>query len=331
MMHSVENSKPLSALFQRNIETITLFNEDGLKVSLVTLGGIMQSVEVPDRSGRYENILMTYPDMQMWEKNPFCLNGIIGPQAGRFEGGLLQLNEQTFFLETNHTGHHLHGEGAGFHRQVWQLESVTSDEHRSTVVMTLQHPHGLSGFPGNMRLKATYSLHEQGYLDIIFEGQSDRLSHLNMTHHNYFNLSGDGKGPIDHHLLTLNAQYYHPLKDNGIPDHTASEVSGTCFDYTVPRPISLAYVSAQGGIDHPFRLEREGDGLVHAASLQDLQSGRRLQVYTNQSHMVVYTQNVSYMQHMGICFETQSFPDAPSLLYPGQTYYHKTRLVFSVE
>ena len=330
MTITVQTHDAMSALVGREVKMIEMKNHSQMAVRVLTLGGILFGIDIPDAAGVSENILMQYDHFEHWRENPFYLNAVIGPSAGRMEDGLLDLGASVHSLDINNSGHCLHGGAAGFHRQIWDLEASREDESVAQVTLSYNHPDGLGGFPGDIAVKVVYTLHVDWQLDIEFFATTDQLSHLNMTHHNYYNLSGNCKRPIDKQSLWLNAKRYFPLSARSIPMESSVSVEQTPFDFTTLKSIDHAYTSEQMGLDHPFDLEAPVMSGASAAVLFDRESGRKMELITKENALVVYTQNVSVQHHMGICFEAQKRPNTVCPLEPHTPFYQKHELIFSV-
>lgn len=316
-----------SELMNQEIDFVTLDNGK-MSVQILNYGCTMIAINVPDKDGNIGNILLNYDDPKSILANPLYLNNTIGPSAGRIENGILNLDEITYELEKNNTTANLHGGNTGFHKQLWEIRERRVEMNYCGVSLFHSHEHMVGGFPGNMEIYAHFKLYEDNRLTIEFKATTDRICHLNMANHNYFNLSGDCGIKLDDHILFINAAAYRPLQESGIPVTVSESVIGTPFDFRVPKKLSEVFVDPLNGLDHPFDLQEKSNLEKPSVILEDLMSGRRLTVNSNQPCVVVYTNNVGYKHHEGICFEMQHYPNVICKLHPDEEFDHFTEYIF---
>lgn len=330
MRIEIERDDVFSDLVGLEVDRITMKNNNGMSVQLLTYGGIMVALNVPDRLGLSENVLVTYDTVDAYLKNPMYLNAIIGPNAGRIQSGELSVKGVDYKLEINNGVSNLHGGSYGFHTKVWKIgQSHVFDD---SCQMTLVHKHKPEhdGFPGTFDVYATFTLDDAQTLKIQYESKLHDVAHLNMTNHNYFNLSGNEKRKIDEQLLFVNSTKYRELDANGVPYSTYVPIKGSYFDFTDEAVISKSYTSAHQGMDHPFDLEIPFVQNQPVIILKDPVSGRCLEMHTNQKSVVIYTTNTPHKNHHGICFEMQYPPNQLNLFEPDETYYSETLYKFSI-
>ena len=329
MRVEIENYERLSELLGERIDKVSLHNHQGMSVEILTYGCLMIGLNVPDASGYAENVVMTYSEAKDYLRNPIYMNVTVGPNAGRMKHGAFNIGNASYQTDINDGISNLHGGAKGFHKRIWTLcnEDIYAD--RCEVTLKLTHEHDEDGFPGNIDVEAKYTLFEDNTLQITFSGMSDRDCHLNMANHNYFNLSGNEKRKIDEHLLFLNAMFYKETDKYGVPVEAKIQLKNSKFDFTQLVPISNAYQAPSKGIDHPFSLEDKLDVLAPDVIYMDPISGRVLEIKTNQPCVVVYTNNLDFKNHGGICFETQMFPNQVNLLEAGIRYFHETTYKFT--
>lgn len=318
----------LSRRLGYEVESITLLAETGASLTALNYGGIIEKIIMPDRKGLLENILLNDDDIQHYCENPYYLNAAIGLSAGRIANGRLDLNGAIYALERNQGVHHLHGGAKGLHHQRWHIDSVEKGTNDASIVFTYNHEHLSDGYPGNIMIKFRITLTEEHHVKLLFEAVTDRMAHLNLTHHGYYNLSGRRSVDIGEQYLFVNASRYYEIDADGIPHKEPSALRDTPFDFHRLVPIAQSYQSSINGIDHPFCLERsvaeQGPDILYG----DETSGRLMQLSTNQNVMVIYTNNGDFKRHRGICFEAQAVPNSIVSLMPGEVYYHETVMVF---
>ncbi|CAL9454021.1 aldose epimerase family protein [Streptomyces sp. enrichment culture] len=294
----------------------------GVRVRVLTYGGIVQSVEVPDREGRAGDVVLGFPDLDGYLAHPEpYLGALVGRYANRIAGGRFPLDGRTYALEPNNGPNTLHGGARGFDRRVWDAAPV---EHG--VRLTRVSPHGEEGFPGRLAVTATYTLLESGALRIAYEAVTDAPTVVNLTNHSYFNLAGSGDA--GGHELRLAASRYTPVDADLIPTGALDDVTGTRFDFREPRKVGSGY-------DHNFVLDKGvTDRPVEVAELYDPASGRVLTVATTEPGLQLYTADhlgEPFTPGDGVALETQHFPDSPNrpefpttVLRPGEVFRSET-------
>ncbi|MER6343879.1 aldose epimerase family protein [Streptomyces sp. NPDC001595] len=302
----------------------------GVRVRILSYGGIVQSVEAPGRDGRTANVVLGFDGLDGYLENPGpYLGALIGRYANRIAGARFELDGLTYALAPNNGPNSLHGGERGFDQRVWQAGPV---EHG--LRLTRVSPHGEEGFPGRLTVAVTYSLDADGALRIRYEAVTDAPTVVNLTNHSYFNLSGGaGSGPAGGHELRIAAGRYTPVDEDLIPTGVA-EVAGTRFDFRKPRVTGSGY-------DHNFVLDK---GVTSAAEevaeLYDPASGRVLTVATTEPGLQLYTADHldgPLSPGAGIALETQHFPDSPNrpefpstVLRPGRTFRSETVYGFAI-
>jgi len=333
------------------VELITLANRTGMTVRVMTYGGIIVSLEVPDRMGTPGDVVLGYDSLAGYLEDSPYFGAIVGRYGNRIAKGRFTLNGTEYRLAINNGPNHLHGGVRGFDKVVWAAEPIESD---SGVGVRLEYtsPDGEEGYPGTLRATVTYTLTDRNELLIDYEAATDRATPVNLTQHSYFDLAGSGD--ILDHVLTIAADCMTPVDSTLIPTGELAPVDGTPFDFRAPHRIG-ARIDADdqqlrfgGGYDHNFVLNREGPGLVLAARLVDSTSGRTLEIRTTEPGVQFYSGNflagsitgkggAVYGHRSGLCLETQHFPDSPNhpefpstILEPGQTYRSRTVWTFGV-
>ena len=330
----------------RVVESFVLSLADGTRARIMTYGAILISLEVPDRDGQLDDVVLGYDDLTGYLKNEPYFGATVGRYANRIAAGRFVLDGVEFRLARNNGPNHLHGGVKGFNKVLWDGEAVRT---RDGIGVRLHYVSrdGEEGYPGNLTCTVTYLLSENRELRIDYHAVTDRPTPVNLSHHSYFNLAGEGARDILCHVLFMDADRYTPVDDGLIPTGELKPVAGTPFDFTVPTAIGDRIDQVDGGYDHNYVLNAGGGDLAVAARVAESSSGRVLEVKTTEPGMQFYTGNFldgselgkrgkPYMKHYGFCLETQHFPDSPNrpafpsvILRPGETYHHTTIYAFS--
>jgi aldose 1-epimerase len=337
----------------RAVEVFTLANAKGMRVRAINHGGIIVSLEVPDRDGQVADVALGYDNLEGYlEETPY-FGAIIGRYGNRIAGGSFTLDGETYTLAVNNGPNHLHGGLVGFDKVIWDAEPF-ENATGSGVIFTYTSVDGEEGYPGTLTSRVTYTLTDKNELIFDYHATTDKATPVNLTQHTYFNLAGDGSGSILGHELTLNAKSFTPVDATLIPTGDVALVTGTPFDFTSGKPIG-AEIDADdeqlrfgGGYDHNFVVDRQQFGLVHAAQVYEPTSGRVMNVHTTEPGVQFYTGNFLdgsitgksghvYEHRNGFCLETQHYPDSPNqpefpttILQPGEEYASQTVYTFSV-
>ncbi|MFG2311284.1 aldose epimerase family protein [Streptomyces sp. NPDC048566] len=300
----------------------------GVRVRVLTYGGIVQSAEVPDRDGRAADVTLGFPGLAGYVEHPEpYLGALVGRYANRIGRARFPLGGATYHLEPNNGPNALHGGDGGFDKRVWDAEPLEYGVRLSRV-----SPHGEEGFPGRVEVRAAYTLDERGALRIAYEAVTDAPTVLNLTNHTYWNLSGSGSA-IGHELR-LDASRWTPVDADLIPTGELEPVEGTRFDFRTARKTGAGY-------DHNLVLDKGvTETAVEVAELHDPASGRVLTVATTEPGVQLYTADhlgAPFAPNDGIALETQHFPDSPNRpefpsteLRPGDRYRSETVYAFSV-
>jgi aldose 1-epimerase len=339
----------------RSIEVFKLTNSGGMIVRIATYGGIILSIEVPDRDGNLANVVLGLPTLDGYLAGHPYFGCIAGRYANRIARGTFSLDGQTYHLAINNPPNSLHGGINGFDKHVWDGEEFTGPGGRGVRLSRIS-PDGEEGYPGTLTVAVTYTLTADNALRLDYYATTDKPTVLNLTNHAHFNLAGEGSGSIEDHVLQVNAGHYTPVDATLIPTGEIAPVAGTPLDFTTPRRIGDRIRDGHPqlvigrGYDHNFVLNRprpDDASLLPAVTLVDPGSGRTLEVSTTQPGIQVYTGNFfagtdvgtsgrMYRQGDGIALETQHFPDSPNqptfpstVLRPGEAFASTTVFAFS--
>ncbi|WFR80013.1 galactose mutarotase [Janthinobacterium rivuli] len=334
------------------VSVFTLTNRQGMQVKVLDFGAIISEIHVPDRDGSFADVVLGFDRIEPYLANGAFLGAVIGRYGNRIAEGRFSLDGKDYQLAVNNAPNHLHGGNQGFHQVMWQAEPFTRDDAVG-VTFTRSSPHGEDGYPGKLDVTVVYELDNDNALSLRYHAVTDQATPINLTNHSYFNLAG--QGTILGHEVTINADRYLPVDAGSIPTGELADVSGTPFDLRQSTIIgdSIALPHEQlrigRGYDHNFVLNKQADhGLNLAATVRDPQSGRVMQVYTQEPGVQFYSGNFLDGSQPGklcansyrsaLCLETQHFPDSPNqphfpntILRPGQVYQTETVYRFSAE
>ena len=341
----------------RTAELFTLTNRHGIQVNLTNYGGIITSLRTPDRSGRFDDIVLGYDSLAAYIRNSPYFGAIVGRYGNRIARGLFTLDGNTYRLAVNNGPNSLHGGLRGFDKVVWTAHPFQNQEGKG-VALDYTSPDMEEGYPGSLRSHVTYTLTDDDRLIVDYQATTDKPTPVNLTQHTYWNLAGSAKRDILGHELTINADSMTPVDSTLITTGEITSVTGTPFDFRTPTAIGArvdqrqdAQIRYGNGYDHNFVLNRGGaaaDALVHAARVVEPTSGRTLDIFTTEPGLQFYSGNFLdgsitgkggsvYRFRYGIALETQHYPDSPNhpnfpstILRPGQQYHTRTVYQFGV-
>lgn len=340
--------RPVKELFGRLADGTKVYRwsleNGGIRMKVLSYGGVVQTLEVPDARGRHANVVAGFDDIDDYvAKSPY-FGALIGRYGNRIGEGRFTLDGRSYQLSVNDGVNSLHGGAKGFDKRVWDVEPFADG---SDVGLRLYYTSadGEMGYPGTLRSKVTYTLTRRGAWRVDYEATTDRATVVNLTSHVYWNLAGEGSGTIEDHELTIAAARYTPTDPGLIPTGELARVAGTPFDFRRAKPIGRDIRAGHEqqvlakGYDHNWVLDKGVTARPeHVATLRDPRSGRTLRIATDQPGLQFYSGNFldgtltgtggrTYRQGDALCLETQHFPDSPNhaafpstVLRPGRTY-----------
>ena len=331
------------------VQLFSLANDQGMALKITSYGGIIVSLDVPDRNGSIADVVLGHDSLEGYLNRSRYFGALIGRYGNRIARGHFSLNGRSYTLPTNNGKNHLHGGFKGFDKVVWSAQEINDG-----LELTYFSRDGEQGYPGNLKATVAYVLGNENELTIEYRAETDRETIVNLTNHSYFNLAGSGT--ILDHQLEINAEAFTPVDETLIPTGEIRSVKGTAMDFTSAKTIGadinnddeqLNY--AGGGYDHNFALRDASRAMKKAVTIFEPISGRTLEIFTTQPGLQFYSGNFldgsilgkgghAYEKHSGCCFETQHFPDSPNhpnfpstVLSPGEEYLHTTIFKFSAE
>jgi aldose 1-epimerase len=328
-----------------------LKNAHGMEVRLASYGARVTSIKVPDRTGSAADVVLGFDTIEPYRssvKKPY-LGVTLGRYAGRIANGHFTLDGVEHVLAKNNGPNHNHGGVTGFDKVVWEAKQL-----RNGVQFDYTSPDGEEGYPGTLKARVTYTLTDANELIIDYRATTDRATPVNLSNHSYFNLAGEGSDTVLDHELMIDAEEMLSIDKTSVPNGKIASVAGTPFDFRVPKPVGRdinqtnEQLANGNGYDHTFILSPKKGVKKTAATLYEKTSGRKLQVFTDQPGLQLYTANFldgslngksgkPYLKRSSLCLETQHFPDSPNqpqfpntILRPGEIYQTQTTYQFSV-
>jgi aldose 1-epimerase len=333
----------------RSVEVYTLTNRKGAEARITTYGATLVSLKVPDRKGKFDDVVLGFDDIDGYQKGTSYMGATIGRYGNRIAKGRFTLNGVEYKLATNNGENHLHGGDKGFDKVIWTARPLNL-RNGIGLALTYLSRDGEEGYPGNLSVSVTYTLTDNNQLIVSYATTTDKDTIVNLTHHSYFNLAGQGNGDILNHQLMIHADRFTPTDAGSIPTGELRGVRGTPFDFRQPTAIGARInqdyeqLKLGKGYDHNFVLNGRNGTLRQVAKVSEPTTGRMMDVWTTEPGMQLYTGNYlagangksgkTYLFRYGFCLETQHFPDSPNkpsfpatTLRRGQTF--RTRTIYS--
>ena len=320
------------------IKVFTLENKF-LKVEFLNLGAIIKKIELKDKNGNIKNIVLGYEDVEKYRENPAYLGAIIGRTAGRIKDGILKLNDTEYQLDKNNNGNTLHGGKNSISHRFWSVENIENG-----LCFSIKSSNLDNGYPANVEIKVSYILNKKNELLIKYFATTDSLTYLNLTNHSYFNLSGNSDNTIYENVLKIDSDYLIGIDKDSIPCKTVN-LNNNIFDFRKSKILEEFFKAddeqktlANDGIDHPYIFNDK----VGKLEIENLKSGIKMLVETNNPAVVVYTanylQDIGFKKHSAICFETQEVPNLyrdeniniyPTFIDKNTNYERYTKFIFT--
>ncbi|HZZ62747.1 MAG TPA: aldose epimerase family protein [Roseiarcus sp.] len=334
----------------RKIDMYHLKNAGGMEVDIITYGGTVQSIKIPDKNGKIDDVALGFDNLNDYLKTDTYFGALIGRYGNRIAKGEFTLDGKTYRLPINNGPNSLHGGTKGFDKKVWAASPIETPDSVG-VELTLWSPDGDMGYPGDLAVTVRYTLDNDNDLRIHYSAVTDKPTVLNLTNHTYFNLAGAGSGTVLDQVAMINADKVTPVDSTLIPTGKVMDVAGTDLGFTTPTAIGahihadnqqLKYAEPkEGGYDFNYVLNNRGDLNALAASVTDPKSGRTIEMYTDEPGVQFYTSNFLHdvhgkdgkiYHHWGaFTLEAQHFPDSPNQptfpsteLKPGEKYSQTT-------
>lgn len=329
------------------VELFTLKNLNGLSVQITNFGGIITTLNVPDKDGNFEDVVLGFYTIEEYIKKSPHFGCLVGRFGNRIAGGKFTLDGVEYQMAINNGPNHLHGGLVGFDKKVWTPEMIT-EEDASALKLTYLSPDGEENYPGNLNVEAIYTLNDDNELILTFHATTDKKTVLNLTHHSYFNLKGHGNGDILDHEIQFKSKEFVAIDSTSIPLGPLMNVSNTPFDFQELKRIGQdieaddEQIKNGGGYDHSFVVDGYNEELKLACTVLEPISGRIMEVWTTEPAVQFYTGNFLdgsikgkdgkvYDKRYGFCLEAQHFPDSPNhpeypttILDPGDVYDQTT-------
>jgi aldose 1-epimerase len=319
----------------RAVTLFTLKNAHGMTVKLIDYGATVTEIHAPDHDGKPGNVVLGFDNLPQYLTESRFFGCIAGRVANRIAKGKFTLDGQDHTLATNNGPNHLHGGVAGFDKKLWSAKPLPATADGVSVELTYTSPAGEENYPGTLTTTVTYTLTARSELRIDYRATTDQATPVNLTNHSYFNLAGTGD--VRSHVLFLNCDHVTMIDTGLIPTGEIVLVKGSPLDFTTPTPIGSRLEETglePAGYDHNFVINGGGEKLTLAARVTEPASGRILEAV----NPVTGVGGVKYVQHGGLCLETQHFPDSinqprfPSVvLRPGEIYQSTTIYAFSAK
>jgi aldose 1-epimerase len=326
-----------------NLYTIT--NSNGITLRISDYGGIIQSILVPDKYGKLDDVVLGFDSLEGYLKDHPYVGTLVGRYANRISKGRFVLDGTEYELTLNHGFNHIHGGHAGFDKVLWQASEFADKKGAGITLEYISHDME-EGYPGFLRVSVSYTLDDENRVCLDYRATTDEATPINLTNHAYFNLNGAAAEIYDHELM-IPASKYVVTDQDLIPTGEIRSVEGSPLDFRVPKLIGKDIHEVEGGFDHCYVLDGAGREPELAARVIHRESGRAMETFTTEPGVQFYSSNfladiigrggTKYRKHLALCLETQHFPDSPNhpnfpstILRPGEIYTQRTIYKFSL-
>lgn len=334
----------------REVHLFTVRNDKGMEMKVTDYGATVVSLTAPDRNGNYKDVVLGYDKLEDYVKGDSYFGAIVGRYGNRIAKGKFKIGNEEYQLPINNGQNSLHGGTTGFNKVVWNAKE---DSQNNSITFTYVSPDKDQGYPGTLTTNVTYTLTNNNELKIDYNAVTDKTTIINLTHHSYFNLTGDPKNTILKHEIEIKADKFTPVDSTLIPTGELADVKNTPFDLRKMTPVGLninadnEQLKRGRGYDHNWVLNNYDGSVREAANVYEPESGRLLEVLTDQPGIQFYSGNfldgsatgkngIAYNFRTGLCLEAQHYPDSPNkpefpsvILKPGETYKQTTIYRFS--
>lgn len=333
-------------------ELVVITNRQGLEACITNYGARLVSLMVPDKHGTLEDVVTGFPTIQEYVSQNQNFGATVGRYIGRILGPSFTIDSVEYKLQGYGEATHIsHGGKPSFSARVWNIERVEPD----AVTLSYLSPDGENGFPGNLQVYLTYRLTDENALDLTYTATTDKPTVLNLSHHSFFNVSGNFRRTVEDQVMWIDAERITPYDAKKCVTGEYMEVESTPFDFRLPHPVGTRIdeendqLKVTRGYDHTWVLNAQGDDRCVAAWIYDAGSGRKMEVYTTEPGVQVYAGNglkgnligkdsIAYASRTAICFETMHFQNSPNVphfpptvLRPGETFRSHTAYRFVID
>ncbi|HEY6987852.1 MAG TPA: aldose epimerase family protein [Bryobacteraceae bacterium] len=347
--------QPFGTADGQQVFLYTLTNASGMEVKITNYGGTITSLKAPDRNKKFADVVLGFEKLDQYtaKSNTGHFGALIGRYGNRIAHGIFQLNGHTYHVPVNDGPNSLHGGIRGFDRRVWRGKEISTDQGPG-LELRYTSEDGEEGYPGKLEVTVRYTLDDKNALHIDYSATTNKDTVVNLTNHTYFNLGGAGNGSILDEKLMLNADRFTPVDSTLIPTGKIQPVAETPFDFRKATEIGSRInqddeqLKFGRGYDHNFVLNHPGDLSAVAARVEDANSGRVLEMHTDQPGIQFYTGNFldgsvsgiggPFTHRSALCLETQHYPDSPNhpdfpstILRAGQRFHSVTIFQFRTE
>ncbi|MCX6168460.1 MAG: galactose mutarotase [Ignavibacteriales bacterium] len=354
--HSMVEKKLFGKLANgTEVFSYTLRNVNGMEAKIISYGATVVSLTAPDKNGKYEDVVLGYDNLEGYIEGTSYFGAIVGRYGNRIGKGKFKLDGKEYQLSINNGENHLHGGVEGFNKKLWTVSGVDETPSGASISLKYVSMDGEEGYPGKVELTVVYDLTNENELRISYTGTTDKTTILNPTHHSYFNLSGDPNKTILDNELMIDAANFTPVDAGLITTGKFESVTNTPMDFHYAKKIgrdiesNFEQLKFGGGYDHNWVLNKHQEKIFKCADLYERESGRFMEVFTDQPGLQFYCGNfldgsvkgkngIMYQKRTGLCLEAQCFPDSPNkpewpsaVLTPDKVYHQTTIYKFSAK